>query len=180
MPYGRRVWHWRISQFLGIYSCFPEILYRNVIITSIIVVNLVVGKWQKNLVLETKFVCLMKTGYSAGKHIARASSVYKSISWGRIWDARALSLISPLQWYFVMLLPSSFLHVLRSFHSLKLTSIPAMIFLFDGMNLVTFNEGSALIPWNWPATIFLFHDMNLVTFNEGSAYLLFTILFKVY
>jgi hypothetical protein len=55
-----------------------------------------------------------------------------------------------------------------------------MIFFFDGMNLVTFNEGSAFIPWNWPATIFLFHGMNLVTFNEGSAYLLFTMLFQVY
>ena len=148
------VWHWRISQFLGIYSCFPEILYRNSIITSILIVHLVVGKWQKNLVLETKFACLMKTGYSAGKHIARASSVYKSVSWGRIWEARALSLISSLQWYFFMLLPSSFLHVWRSFHSLKLTSIPAMIFLFDGMNLVTFNEGSAYLLFTMPFQVY--------------------------
>ena len=140
-----------------------------------------VGKWQKNFSVRNKICVFDEDRVFCRKAYARDSSVYNLQVWGRIWEAEALlSLISPLQWYFVMLLPSSFLHMWRSFHSLKLTSIPAMIFLFDGMNLVTFNEGSAFIPWNWPATVFLFHGMNLLTFNEGSAYLLFIMLFQVY
>ena len=107
------------------------------------------ARGKKNLVLETKFVCLMKTWYSVEKHISWASLVYRSIGPGKLWEARGSALIS----FYNDILSRRFL-------------------------VLSCTYEDSFIPWNWLPTIFLFHGMNLVTLAEGSPCLLITIVFS--